>query len=808
LKHRRWRPIVVLICGLTLFHVDVTGGTNGPDVIVGDLPSIRIWGTVGGITGYSVATDSCNIGNEPLLWLAGTNEHPLIGQNLYRLHNGRLEQIGMSWLKHGFAALAQNLCGDCQNPGTQTLLGVNCSDPYSATLNGDQDGFAGQGGLGPRSEVNAFTGAYPYPYSQQGLSGNAIYKRLQVHINDLDPAQVPGARFFVEGHYVTPDDASAGNQLNNASHREAIVGGLSGSGWNLFVVGETQRELPAIHAWRRADPAVLLQEVGAPGDGKLTLGSRCSDNGDGTWHYEYALYNMNSHRGASNFGVPFDAGVNITNLGFHDVDYHSGEPYDLTDWSGAVGSGVVSWQTQTFAVNENANALRWGTTYNFRFDADQAPGEVNVTVGLFRPGIPSTLTVPTCGPVPCLDDADGDGVCSGFDNCPLLPNPQQEDSDADNVGDLCDNCPLAANPLQEDTDSDGHGDSCDNCPLHYNPGQWDVDGDGPAGYCDNCPFDFNPSQDDFDLDGLGDLCDLDDDGDGVPDAADCDPLDVTLGAPASEVRELTLDRIGGMTTFQWLPPAEPGAPSLLYDLLQATDPGNFSAVDCVETDDSDTAAAQAEDPAIGVLWSTLPRAEHSCPSGLSKLGDLGDALMTTPVPRPQAPDCTLFTCPVLADCAAAPSIGSTPFVASCDTTGADSSIDAVPLACNGNYTSQAGPDHVYQFTVGPGNSLSFLLSTTDPDYDPSIYVVSTCGAGNSCVLGAAADSCFALNAAGNPCGATSDEGFGPFSFEPSVYYFYVDSFYLPNNPNGRDSGPYMLSVTGTIAAELVDFTVE
>lgn len=97
----------------------VAGGDEGgiagdePDVIVGSLPSIKKWGTVGGITGYSVATTSCNIGNAYLKWCdtnnanvpCTKNEHPVISQNMYRLMpNGQFEQIGMSWVKHGFCA--------------------------------------------------------------------------------------------------------------------------------------------------------------------------------------------------------------------------------------------------------------------------------------------------------------------------------------------------------------------------------------------------------------------------------------------------------------------------------------------------------------------------------------------------------------------------------------------------------------------------------------------------------------------------------------------------------------------------------
>ena len=200
----------------------IAGGctpSTGPDVIVGDLimdsSTLTKWGTVGSITAYSFGTISCNIGSANLQWQSSTNQHPVIAENLYRLKNGRFEQIGMSWLKHGFSALTQNLCCTCQNPGSSQLLGVGCSDPYGAGLNGDQDGFGGCGGacggLGPRFQVNATTGAYTFPYVAAGMAGDAIYKRLQVHNSDVDPAQNAGALYYAEGQYVTPDDAASAN---------------------------------------------------------------------------------------------------------------------------------------------------------------------------------------------------------------------------------------------------------------------------------------------------------------------------------------------------------------------------------------------------------------------------------------------------------------------------------------------------------------------------------------------------------------------------------------------------------------------
>jgi hypothetical protein len=104
------------------------------------------------------------------------------------------------------------------------------------------------------------------------------------------------------------------------------------------------------------------------------------------------------------------------------------------------------------------------------------------------------------------------------------------------------------------------------------------------------------------------------------------------------------------------------------------------------------------------------------------------------------------------------------------------------------------------------------VSTPDPNYDPSIYLLSTCGAAKSCEEGWGSDQCWARNAARNPCGAGSGESFEIIGLAPGEYFFYVDSFYAPNNPNGRDSGPYTLTVlhpwVECVPVELLHFSVE
>ena len=101
---------------------------------------MRYWGSSGGVGGFSIATVSCNYGDQDLDWWGGTNETPLISQNIFRLKDGRFEQIGMSWLKHAFYALSESGCGDCQGNDHGHFLGVGCADTYTAGHNSNNYG--------------------------------------------------------------------------------------------------------------------------------------------------------------------------------------------------------------------------------------------------------------------------------------------------------------------------------------------------------------------------------------------------------------------------------------------------------------------------------------------------------------------------------------------------------------------------------------------------------------------------------------------------------------------------------------------
>ncbi|MBP7589174.1 MAG: hypothetical protein KBA72_14560 [Thermoanaerobaculia bacterium] len=385
--------------------------TSGPDVTVVDVYDIDSYGGGGGFHGYAVGTTSCNIGDDELNWCNTTGcggglsskQHPVIAQNLYRLKAGRFEQIGMSWLKHGFFATNKPNAQTCKQ-GTSCItpplgfeqLGIGCTDTYWAGLNGDRP-------AGPRSQVDASTANFPYPPfpAPPGPPYATEYEqRVKVADADVDPAQNAGAFYWVEGQYVSDNDAAAGNGLNNASYRKATVSpgtfALNMEPDNPPGYFATVREHSAIHAWPAIDPTVELHYVDVPGAivERFEVARKVTAVDGDTWHYEYAIHNVNSDRSARAFSVDFADPTPISATGFHDIDSHSGEPYSTADWAAVVtpGTGTVTWSTSTFAANPNANALRWATLYSFWFDADAPPASAVQTIELFKPGSPTAVT--------------------------------------------------------------------------------------------------------------------------------------------------------------------------------------------------------------------------------------------------------------------------------------------------------------------------------------------------------------------------------------------------------------------------------
>ncbi|MFO0832462.1 MAG: hypothetical protein U0637_11575 [Phycisphaerales bacterium] len=436
--------------------------STGADVIYSDITGVQTYGPVNGKYAYAYSSNTCNIGNQNAEWnISGVNGSPGLAMNLFRLKDGRLMQIGQSFVKHACCAAAGSGCVtiggqtvSCNGTGG-TQLGSGCQDVYSAGYNG------GQSGLGARSKINAWSGIFQ---ARNTGSGDAIFKRLQVAQTDLAAASNVNAQYFAEGIYVSTRDAAAGNRNNNASYKRVTV---VNNGATLTPTGTVGRGVPAIQAWHDhglganlPDNSVVVAAVDVPadpalpgdtGEGRYWVAYKARDNGNGTWRYEYAIYNLSSDLAGGSFTVPVPANVNVTGLGFNAPLNHSGEVYNNNPWSTVRNANSVAFACTTAysAANDTGNALRWGTMFNFWFDADTAPAAAtaSASMGLYKSATGLTLNFPvsvpaeaqcdsidTNGDAASPDTADIDYFLSIFAGGPCLPAPATCDVDFNNDG--------------------------------------------------------------------------------------------------------------------------------------------------------------------------------------------------------------------------------------------------------------------------------------------------------------------------------------------------------------------------------------
>ena len=104
------------------------------------------------------------------------------------------------------------------------------------------------------------------------------------------------------------------------------------------------------------------------------------------------------------------------------------------------------------------------------------------------------------------------------------------------------------------------------------------------------------------------------DGDGVPDASDCHPLDPSVWTAPTEA--LGLGVTGGASPlFTWSAPAGAGgSQTVLYDLIRSGSPSDFSSATCVVSSATVTTASDPEIP--GSIFYYLVRAKNGCGGGL------------------------------------------------------------------------------------------------------------------------------------------------------------------------------------------------
>ena len=330
----------------------------------------------GNIAWYTKFTGSPPNYNEPYK----NDQHPYLIWNMYRVNaDGSIEQIGRSGVKHAFLTINAGCEDSCNNSHS---LGLGCGDTYGS---GNNDS---PWDMGPRSEIVAATGIWgrcgsiwdPSCTGQDnGNNGNDTWtQRMKVIESQLDPTANPGATYKFESWYVARDDI---NILNSMATTTVVPHYNSGSHtWSLSQSG--YRLGPAIDRW--VDPSSpgtsAMNSSITNGEGHAKVAVKVTDNGNGTWTYNYAVMNLDfaraivqaqtngpdprvvSNKGFDSFSVPIPAGATVSA-----TQFRNGNTGNTGAWTASVGSNAVTWSAGSQPT------LDWGTMYSFSMTVNASP---------------------------------------------------------------------------------------------------------------------------------------------------------------------------------------------------------------------------------------------------------------------------------------------------------------------------------------------------------------------------------------------------------------------------------------------------
>jgi hypothetical protein len=420
------------------------GGTypTFPNIVVGSQLEmgdwIQMWESAPGRNGVTLGTS------------AG-DRHPYIANNVYRTNAaGRLEQLSASWVKHSFSAASSNqttiagangqsACGtgSCAAGGSDNELEANCSDTYGSGLN------ASPSYLGPRHEINPrglmnspgwhYQNSWFDNYTTSGTGTNLLqvlapvasrndgnrsfnagtasaYQLMNIRRDEVTSGAAGAlgttGRIYFEGMYVVNGDNYKLNNVANRRFTSSYTSTASVPSSANFSFDGPHTWGPTILTWgdqkSQADPAT---------DGQVFVCSRVVNNNNGTWRYEYNVYNLDLDRQIDTIEFPVPLPVNTTNFGFFQPrqywpTYDNGawtQSYDGAKKSIVWSAPAVTQPTdaQLAALNPplpagtvmNRNTIRWGTMYTFWFDADTGPrtGDSLVKLNPARAGSFSTM---------------------------------------------------------------------------------------------------------------------------------------------------------------------------------------------------------------------------------------------------------------------------------------------------------------------------------------------------------------------------------------------------------------------------------
>jgi len=378
-------------------------GLNDPkvDVALIDMNATDAFTPNGFPTGYRVVTPEARLKNvgdinaADVTWYSkfsppdqpyNNDQHPYLVWNMYREIDDRFEQIGVSGVKHAFLTINQNCLVNCNN---NHILWVGCEDIYGFNNN------ESAGSLGPRNEINAYTGVWDRDNSgctffDQDCNGNQDNSSTDPGENRMVVAEAnmsdPNATYFVSAWYVVRDDINIFNTMGYKQY--TLVNNMSD--WNFNQQGSFTNG-PASDQYVTPDTLDTVglkasKRVHIKNEGHLTIAVKVTELNGGLYRYNYMIENHDYDPQVQTIKILLDDANSFTNVVFSDVDENT-----LNDWSFTHYNNVLTVQAPV------GNAIDWGTLYSFSFTSDAEPEVAEVAlIGLENSQIP--FNVETLGP--------------------------------------------------------------------------------------------------------------------------------------------------------------------------------------------------------------------------------------------------------------------------------------------------------------------------------------------------------------------------------------------------------------------------
>lgn len=345
---------------------------------------------------------------QPFYTYEPRDQHPFLAWNIYRITDGRIEQLGSSGVKHAFFSTNTGCVSNGGiNCGSNNVLWPGCTDTY---FSGTNDSNSNQG---PRYDIIPSDGLFfsegsffdPGRTGSQTNNSGSFENRLVVDESELTTA---GAEYFFDSWYVVMHDIDIWNSMG---YRSITPNGTVGSGsWSFGPLGPFTNG-PTIENWvaeGTADPSeshalisVPSETPGAPypanqPQGHLRILGKATEVSAGRWRYNYAVQNYDFDRNIDQVRIPLPASAQAFETFFRAPVV---DGVQVADWTVQRVGGELVFTAPT-ATAPNTNDLSWFTLFNFEVETDVPPvdGGSTMTLNVAEAGSPSQLTADIVAP--------------------------------------------------------------------------------------------------------------------------------------------------------------------------------------------------------------------------------------------------------------------------------------------------------------------------------------------------------------------------------------------------------------------------